>query len=313
VPPECGGQSEPWFVIAPYLQLTRPKEWIKNLAVLAGPAFGLRLLDPHALGETLVAVACFCLASSGSYAINDVVDRHADARHPVKKHRPVARGAVGPASAVAFGVMLAAGGIALAGALLPVQAAVLVGVYFVLILAYSLALKNRVILDVIVIAVGFVLRASAGAAAVKVVISPWLIICTFMICMFMGFGKRRCELAALGNAEDAQEHRRTLLRYTPELLNHLISVTAGIAIISFVLYTVDTAHPAPFDKGRLLYTLPLVVYGVFRYAMLTESGRLHGPMDIILKDRPFLATVMAWAALAVVVAYETQLRAWVGH
>jgi len=136
-----------------------------------------------------------------------------------------------------------------------------------------------------------------------------------MLRMFMGFGKRRCELAALGNAEDAQEHRRTLLRYTPELLNHLISVTAGIAIVTFVLYTIDENpkyHPH-FPKHHLLYTLPLVAYGVFRYAMLTESGRLHGPMDIILKDRPFLATVVAWAALAVAVAYETQFRAWLGR
>jgi hypothetical protein len=133
-----------------------------------------------------------------------------------------------------------------------------------------------------------------------------------MICMFMGFGKRRCELATLGNVDNAREHRRTLLRYTPELLNHLISVTAGIAIITFVLYTTDKQRPAPFPKEHLLYTLPLVVYGVFRYAMLTESGSLHGPTEILLKDRPFLGTIVLWGLIAIGVVYQGQLRGWLG-
>jgi len=295
-----------------YVQLARPSEWVKNLAVFAGPAFGLRLLDTAALTQAAVAFAAFCLASSASYAVNDTLDREADARHPAKRHRPVARGAIRPVAALVFGGLLVIAAVALSSVLLPREATLLVVLYFVLILAYSLALKERMILDVIVIAIGFVLRASAGAAAVEVYISPWLIICTFMICMFMGFGKRRCELASFGNIEDAREHRPTLVRYTPDLLNHLISVTAGIAIVTFVLYTMDRWHPAPFPKEHLLYTLPLVVYGVFRYAMLTESGKLHGPTDILLKDRPFLGTVVLWGLIALGVVYEGKLRGWLG-
>ncbi|MHC4063488.1 MAG: decaprenyl-phosphate phosphoribosyltransferase [Planctomycetota bacterium] len=295
-----------------YIQLARPNEWVKNLAVFAGPAFGLRLLDPVWFGKAAIAFAAFCLVASASYAINDTLDREADARHPSKKHRPIARGAIRPITALVFGGVLAVGGVALSSALLPREATLLVALYFALIQAYSIALKNRVLLDVIIVAIGFVLRAWAGAAAVEVLVSPWLIICTFMICMFMGFGKRRCELATLGNVDNAREHRRTLLRYTPELLNHLISVTAGIAIITFVLYTTDKQRPAPFPKEHLLYTLPLVVYGVFRYAMLTESGSLHGPTEILLKDRPFLGTIVLWGLIAIGVVYQGQLRGWLG-
>ncbi|MFQ5491596.1 MAG: decaprenyl-phosphate phosphoribosyltransferase [Phycisphaerae bacterium] len=297
-----------------YIQLLRPTQWIKNLAVLAGPAFALELFESQSLVNVGIAFAAFCLASSASYAINDTLDREADARHPSKRHRPVARGAIRPASAVLFGLVLLGGGMGLSLACLPLLPTVAVGAHFVLILAYSVALKRRVILDVIVIATGFVLRALAGAAAAGVFISPWLVICTFTICMFMGFGKRRCELAAFDTAVEAHQHRSTLLRYTPEFLNHLTSVTAGIAIITFILYTMDTtSHQPPFAKQHLLYTLPLVVYGVFRYAMLTESGRLTGPTEILLKDRAFLATVLAWAACAAAIIYEKQLLGWMGR
>ena len=298
-------------MIGAYVQLARPAQWVKNLAVFAGPAFGMRLFDAAGFPQALLAFAGFCVVSSASYAINDAIDRKADARHPTKKNRPVARGAISPVAALVFGGLLAIGGVGLSAALLPRATTLLLAVYFVLILCYSLTLKNRVLLDVIVIAIGFVLRAWAGAAAVEVFVSPWLIICTFMICMFMGFGKRRCELAVLGNAEEAHQHRKTLLHYTPELLNHLISVTAGIAIITFVLYTmIKGDHPPPFAKQNLLYTLPLVVYGVFRYAMLTESGKLTGPTEILLKDRPFLATVVLWSLIAAGVVYEGQIRGW---
>jgi 4-hydroxybenzoate polyprenyltransferase len=242
------------------------------------------------------------------------MDYKADARHPGKRTRPVASGAISPAAAMAFGGVLILLAAAFSSWLLPRAATLILTIYFVMMLAYSLGLKRRMILDVILIAIGFVLRASAGAEAVEAVISPWLIICTFMICMFLGFGKRRCELATFANVEEAREHRPTLLRYTPELLNHLISVTAGIAIITFVQYTMDDnpARMPPFPKEHLLYTLPLVAYGVFRYAMLIESGRLHGPTEILLHDRPFLATVVVWGAIAIFVVYERRIFAMLG-
>ncbi len=302
------------MLIRNYVQLARPHDWVKNLAVFAGPAFALRLFDAVSLWKAGIAFAAFCLTSSAIYAVNDTIDREADALHPTKRHRPIARGAIHPVTALIFGGLLVISAALLSSALLPRAATLLVVVYFVLMLAYSLALKNRIILDVIIIATGFVLRAWAGAAAVQVFISPWLIICTFMICMFMGFGKRRCEVAAFAGTGQASEHRATLTRYTPDLLNHLISVSAGIAIITFVQYTMTETpeHPTPFNKQHLLYTLPLVAYGVFRYAMLTESGRLNGPTQILLKDRPFLATVVLWGLIALGVVYEAKLRYWTG-
>jgi 4-hydroxybenzoate polyprenyltransferase len=285
---------------------------VKNLAVFAGPVFALQLFETTSLWKAGVAFVAFCLVSGASYAVNDILDRKVDAMHPSKRDRPVARGAVSPVSAAVFAVLLLVGGVVLSGMLLPATATLLVGVHFVLILAYSIALKQRVILDVIIIAIGFVLRASAGAEAVAVVISPWLVICTFCVCMFMGFGKRRCELATFTNAEEAHGHRATLVRYTPELLNHLISVTGGIAVMTFILYTMDRhpEHQPPFDKEKLLFTLPLVVYGIFRFAMISETGKLHGPTDILLKDRPFLITVLLWAAIAVAIVYAQDFPDW---
>ncbi len=294
-----------------YIRLARPKEWIKNLAVIAGPVFAMRagLAD---IVHTAEVFAAFCLAASATYAINDVLDRKADGLHPVKRHRPVASGAVSPAGALTWAFLLVAGAIALSVALLPPEATAIIIAYFIINLSYSLSLKSRIILDVILISIGFVLRATAGAAAIDAYISPWLIICTFTLCMFLGFGKRRCEIGMFESLELAGEHRSTLARYTPELLSHLVSVTAGIAIMTFLLYTLDRdpAYAPPFNKHHLLYTIPLVVYGVFRYAMLTQTGRHHGPMSIFLHDRPFQATIILWALLAGAIMIE---RHWLGY
>ncbi|MEE9294504.1 MAG: decaprenyl-phosphate phosphoribosyltransferase [Phycisphaerae bacterium] len=286
-----------------YLILMRPKQWIKNLAVLVGPAFALTF-DAMAMMRTGVVFAAFCLVSSASYAVNDVLDREADARHPIKKHRPLASGAISPLGALVWAIALLAAGVVLCARLLPSTCVIIILGYFVMILAYSLALKRRMILDVILIAVGFVLRATAGADAVGAFVSPWLIVCTFTLCMFMGFGKRRCEIAQFDSLEEAGRHRNTLLRYTPELLNNLISVSAGITIVTFLLYTMDKDTPSTFPKEHLMFTLPLVVYGVFRYSMLVQSGKMHGPMDIVLRDRPFQGTVVVWALMAAAIMFE---------
>jgi len=284
----------------------RPKEWIKNLAVLAGPVFALRA-DQAAMVSTAVAFGAFCLASSAAYAINDVLDRHADVLHPQKKHRPVASGVISPTGALVLAALLLSGSIWSCVAFLPLYCAIIVCAYFVINLAYSVSLKRRMILDVILIAVGFVLRATAGAAAIEVDVSPWLMVCTFTLCLFLGFGKRRCEISFFDTPEEASEHRATLLRYTPELLAHLISVSAGITIMTFLLYTLDRdpLNAPPFNKHHLLYTVPLVVYGIFRYAMLIQTGDWHGPMDIILHDRAFLGTIVVWVVLAVVIMTES--------
>ena len=291
-----------------YLQLARPHQWVKNAAVFIGPLFALKLGDLAALTSTLIVLAGFCLVSSASYAINDALDREADARHPHKCRRPIACGAVGVGPAFVFAGLLLAAGVGLVRWGVPASRCYLVVLgYFVLIFCYSLSLKQRPILDVIILAVGFVLRAVAGADAVGAVVSPWLIVCTFTLCMFLGFGKRRCELAAFESVKEAGTHRATLLRYTPELLNHLISVSAGIAIITFLLYTMDRSpeyHP-PFHKEYLLYTLPLVAYGLFRYAMLIELGNRAGPTEIIIKDRPLLMTIALWGMFVLGIVLKT--------
>jgi len=293
-----------------YVALLRPHQWVKNVVVFAGPAAGLRLFSPTYFGQALLAFAAFCLAASATYALNDVVDRDADAAHPTKRLRPVARGAIHPVTALVIAGCLIIGGTLLTFLLNRAVTTILVA-YFVLTLAYSLVLKQRVIMDVIVIATGFVLRAWAGAAAVGVLASEWLVACMFTLCLFMGFGKRRCELVMIGNEADARQHRATLVRYTPDLLNHLITVSAGIAVVTFLLYTMDTTHsPAPFPKQHLFYTLPIVIYGVFRFAMLTELGVHSGPTEIVLKDRMLLLAIVGWAVAAVAIAYQ---RFWWGQ
>jgi 4-hydroxybenzoate polyprenyltransferase len=288
-----------------YLRLIRPVEWVKNIIVLAGPAFSLHLTDTRAL----LAFAAFCLAASACYVINDLVDCAADRAHPVKCKRPIASGAVSPTEAVVLAAVLIGGAVAVGLAFLPDAATVTLVGYFLLILAYTFALKRRPILDVIIIAIGFVLRAVAGAAAVEVHVSPWLIACTFTLCMFLGFGKRRCELAQLGTEDEAGAHRVTLRRYTPVLLNQLTSVSAGIAIMTFLLYTMDSAatdvHP-PFRKELLLYTLPLVAYGLFRYTMLVETGRFTGPAEIVSVDRGLLLTGVLWVMIVGVILATTR-------
>jgi len=295
-----------------FLALARPAHWIKNVVVLAGPAAGMKLITADGALRSLVAFAAFCLASSGIYAINDAIDARADAEHPTKRHRPVARGAVRPLTAVVFGLaLLAAAGLIVM--MLPISArrnvAAVLALYALLTIAYSMAIKEWIILDVIVISIGFVLRAWAGSLAVEVPTSEWLVACVFTLCLFMGFGKRRCELVMIGGSEPGR-HRNTLIHYTPDLLNHLITVSAGIAVMTFLLYTMDTTgSPPPFPKQQLFFTLPLVVYGVFRFAMVTELGLYTGPTEIVLKDRPMLAAIVIWALISLLIAYQFR---WLG-
>lgn len=291
-----------------FIELLRPTQWVKNVVVFAGPAAGLKLSSALSLRQAVVAFVAFCLAASATYALNDVVDRRADASHPTKRLRPVARGVIRGSSALLVAVVLAAAAVSLSTLLLSSGVTTVLVGYLALTLAYSLTLKRRVILDVIVVAIGFVLRAFAGSAAVDVPTSEWLIACVFTLCLFMGFGKRRCEIAMIGNADEIGQHRRTLVRYTPDLLNHLLAVSAGIAVITFLLYTLDTSgHPSPFQKQHLFYTLPLVIYGIFRFAMLTELGIYSGPTEIVLKDRAMLLAILLWAICALVIAYQNVL------
>ncbi len=296
----------------PYLQLMRPGQWTKNLFVFAGLIFGQKLLDPHSVLIAVLGFACFCLVSSAVYILNDIHDRNEDRLHPTKKTRPVAAGRISVGAAAFFAALLLAVG--LGGGLWLERGFVLVmGVYVLLQVAYTLGLKQAAVLDVILLGLGFVLRAVAGAVLVHVEISHWLVLCTFTLCLFMGFSKRRCELDALAETggTTAVRHRRTLAAYTPELLNHMTTVSAGIAVVSFMLYATDQQTTRKFGTEYLLYTLPLVVYAIFRFALLVEHGRVDGPTAVLLKDRPFQAAMALWGAAVLVIVYRgREIQAW---
>lgn len=291
-----------------YIQLLRPAQWVKNVVVLAAPAAGLKLITWEGFGHAAAAFVALCLAAAGGYAINDAIDRRADALHPTKRFRPVARGSIGATTAIGIGLFFLSAALTLSTLACGAAVAAVVGTYFALTMAYSLVLKRWILVDVIAISIGFVLRAWAGALAVGVAASAWLVACVFTLCLFLGFGKRRCELAMMGGPNDAGRHRRTLVHYTPDLLNHLITVSAGIAVMTFLLYTMDPARTlSPFPKEQLFFTLPIVVYGIFRFAMVTELGLYSGPTEIVLKDKPMLIAILFWAAAALAIAYQTRI------
>lgn len=290
-----------------FIELIRPQQWIKNVVVFAAPAAALKLSSLHSLRQSFLAFLSFCLAASAAYCLNDLVDRRADANHPIKRNRPVASGRIGVGAAAVTALILGTAAFAFALTTLNQGFTGVLILYLVMNIAYSTALKRRVILDVILVAFGFVLRAIAGAVAVGVPTSEWLMACVFTLCLFMGFGKRRCEIAMIGEGDVAQ-HRKTLVRYTPDLLNHLITVSAGVAVITFLLYTLDKgSHPSSFPRHHLFYTLPIVVYGIFRFAMLTELGMHTGPTEIVLKDKALLVTIVVWTICAILIAYQNVL------
>lgn len=289
----------------PYLRLARPAQWTKNSFLLAGLIFGQKLTDPASVRITLLGLICFCLVSSAVYVFNDIHDRNEDRVHPTKRHRPVAAGEVSVPAAGLFAALLLVLGLG-GSFLLDRGFFFIAAAYFGLQLAYTLALKHAALVDVILIGLGFVLRAVAGAVLVHVEISHWLVLCTFTLCLFLGSSKRRCELDALANGTraDVARHRKTLIAYTPDLLNHMTTLTAGIAIVSFMLYATDDRTLAVFGTNYLVYTLPLVVYAVFRFALLVEHGRVEGPTDVLLRDRPFQVALVLWGIAALVIVYR---------
>lgn len=280
-----------------YILLARPKSWIKNAFVLLPVLFAERIADPAAWGWALLAAAGFCGLSSAVYVFNDIRDRRSDRLHPRKRERPLAAGRVRPAPAGLWAGVLAIVGGLLAWLCGPwVLAAG--GAYLLLQAAYSLRLKQAMILDVICIGLGFVLRAVAGAAALRVVASPWLVVCTFTACLFMGFCKRYNELVTLEeNGSGAGDHRATLRGYNRELLTHLITLSAAVTIIGFLLYAMSERTLDEHGSVAMVYTLPVFIYGVMRFAMLSMSGRYSDPTELVLEDRPMQFTIALWLVL----------------
>lgn len=284
------------------LALMRPAQWVKNGFVIAPLVFSQRFFDPVELLNVTVALASFCLASSSTYAFNDVIDRERDRSHPLKCKRPVACGRVSVASALAVGAALIVAAAALAWTLGPRFTAIL-ALFFALHLVYSFALKNVLIADVLTIAAGFVLRAAGGVVAVGARMSPWLFVCTFLLAAFLALGKRRHEAVLLG--VDAGEHREVLGRYTLRLLDRLVAAVSIATVVAYGLYTMAPGVESKLGTERLYLTVPFVVFGVFRYLFLVY-GREEGgnPTTVLLGDVPLQLGIALWTVTVFLLLYS---------
>jgi 4-hydroxybenzoate polyprenyltransferase len=276
----------------------RPAQWVKNGLLFAGIIFGGKLFDVWAFKHAVVAFATFCILCGGFYLINDVRDADADRLHPLKRLRPIASGALAPHQGLQIGIACIVAAIAASawvgrGFLLCTVA------YAALMIAYNVGLKNIVIVDVMAIAAGFMLRAVAGALAVNVSISSWLLICTVLLALVVSFGKRRYELTTL---EEPALHRRNLDHYSTALLDQLVAITAGGTLLAYAMYTVD-GDSVPADR-RMMFTIPLVAYAIFRYLFLVyQRGHGGSPETTLLTDRTLLATGATWCVLSSVLLY----------
>ena len=280
----------------------RPEQWTKNLLLLAGVVFGGRLLEPPAVAIALAAFAIFCALSGGVYLFNDVADREADQNHPLKRERPIASGQLSATSAVTAGVVLGIAGVATAFSI-GTQFGIVAAAYLAAQILYSFGLKHVVIVDVLMIAAGFVLRAIAGAVAVNVPIGHWLLVCTTLLALFLALSKRRHELTLL--AEGATDHRRILEEYSPYLLDQMIGVVTSSTLIAYTVYATSSDTAARLGTAKLGLTIPFVLYGIFRYLYLVHQKRGGGsPATMLLTDRPLLGCVALWAASVIVLMYS---------
>src|SRR4051812_37706340 len=280
----------------------RPAQWSKNLLVFAGLLFGRRLFDPVAVLDAAAGFAVFCVLSGVVYLVNDISDRDSDRRHPHKAQRPIASGALPVPAAVGVALTLGAAGLAAAYVIGPTFAVVAAG-YLVLQVLYSLLLKHIVIIDVLTIAIGFVLRAVGGAVAVQVEISHWLLVCTILLALFIALAKRRHEIVLL--AAGASGHRPILGEYTPYLLDQMIGVVTASTLISYIFFTISPETQAKFGTAWLGLTIPFPLYGIFRYLYLVHQREGGGsPADLLLTDRPLLACVALWALTVALIIYR---------
>ena len=279
----------------------RPREWVKNVFVLAALVFTKRIFEPGDLLQGSLAFACFCLISGAAYLFNDIRDRENDRQHPLKRHRPIASGALRVSVAAIAAVLLTL--IALIGGFYvhPHFGTVLL-IYAVLNIAYTLYLKHIVILDVMIIAAGFLLRAIGGAVAIQVVISSWFTLCTMLLALFLGFAKRRHELALLEG--DASTHRRILAEYSPQFLDQIIAIVTAGALVSYALYTMSPEVIEKLGTKYLNLTIPFVIYGMLRYLYLIYKKDGGGnPTSTVLGDYPLLIACALWLLTLGVILY----------
>ena len=269
--------------------------------MLAPLVFAHRLTDPALLARALGAFGLFCAAASAVYLVNDLRDRTEDRQHPLKRLRPIASGAL-PVSVAAAAAVVLGGGALAAGTLLGRSFAALLAGYVLLNLLYSTTLKHRVILDVMSIAAGFVLRVLAGAAAISVEVSRWLVLCTSFLALFLAFSKRRHELMLL--ADGAVGHRKVLEHYSVHFLDQMINVVTASTVVAYSLYAAAPETAARLGTPHLVWTVPMVLFGIFRFLyLLYQTSSLKNPTEAILTDPPFLTNVALWGATVVALIY----------
>ena len=288
-------------MIAALVASLRPRQWTKNSLVFAGLIFSQNVHQPVLVGRVSLAFLLFCLLSGGTYLVNDVMDAERDRSHPQKRQRPVASGRLAPGLALGAGIGLLL--LACTGAfLLSVRLGWVALAYAGLLATYSAGLKHVVIVDALMIAAGFVLRALAGVVVIDAEFSHWLLLCTILLALFLTFGKRRHELLALEGG--AAEHRPILSEYSPQLLDQMIAVVTASTLMAYALYTVAPETQAKLGTTQLPLTIPFVLYGIFRYLYLLYRYDLGGnPSEHLLTDRALLVDVALWVGTVLILLY----------
>lgn len=281
----------------------RPEQWTKNIIVFAGLFFAKKLADPYTILSSFQIFCIFCITSSASYIFNDIIDRKEDAHHPDKRKRPVARGGLGVPTAMAASVVLACGGISWAW-MLSYRLFALVITFLALHVVYDLVLKHVSIVDVFAIALAFILRLLAGVSmsGIESMVSSWILLCTFLLALFLALCKRRAEMALL--LEKSKHHRKSLEGYSLEFLDQLITIAAGCAILSYALYALSSETIAKHGTDKLCYTVPFVVYGIFRYLYLVNM-KMGGanPEKLLLKDMPLFTDIVLYCLSVYFIVY----------
>ena len=280
-----------------YIRLMRPKQWIKNFFVFAAVVFSKNIFNIDCLFKAGLAFVCFCLISSCAYVLNDLVDVEKDRHHPRKQYRPIASGVVKQMEAIVI-LMILLGLATVLSFNVSWYFGIAVLAYFINNLLYSFALKHIVILDVMSIAIGFLLRVIGGALAIDVDISEWILLCTLLISLFLGLSKRRNELITLESS--AGKHRKILEEYSSEFINNMLSIVTACTVMSYSLYTFSA-----YTNNYMMFTIPFVLYGIFRYQYIVYKKNEGGsPEEVILSDKPFLINIILWIIVSIVILYS---------
>ncbi|MDK2944172.1 MAG: decaprenyl-phosphate phosphoribosyltransferase [Mesotoga sp.] len=283
-----------------FLRLIRVKQWLKNLFVFAPLIFSSSLTDTVSVLRAILIFFAFCLASSGVYILNDIRDRESDSHHSRKKERPIASGQVRVSSAVIVSLLLF-GSAAVTSSLLPFLSSLFLLLYIVVNLFYTLKGKELVLIDAFCISAGFVIRVMAGAYAIETTPTGWIVVTTFFLSLFLGFGKRRNELLSL--KEGSNDHRKVLSLYNDRYLDYLMIATASITIIAYTLYCLDPSTILKFNTDKFVYTVPFVTYGVFRYLLLLFRNGEGDPTEVVTRDTGIVLTVLFWIVSVMLVIY----------